>query len=36
MRPDVSQPSYPTEVMLANAPDQDDNCLKVNAVFEEE
>lgn len=36
MRPDVPQPSYPTEVMLANAPDQDDNCLKVNAVFEEE
>jgi aspartyl-tRNA(Asn)/glutamyl-tRNA(Gln) amidotransferase subunit C len=36
MRPDVPQPSCPTEVMLANAPDQEDNYLKVNAVFEGE
>jgi aspartyl-tRNA(Asn)/glutamyl-tRNA(Gln) amidotransferase subunit C len=35
MRADQSQPSYPPEVLLANAPDQEDNCLKVNAVLEE-
>jgi aspartyl-tRNA(Asn)/glutamyl-tRNA(Gln) amidotransferase subunit C len=35
MRADVSGPSYPPEVLLANAPDQDENCLKVNAVLEE-
>jgi aspartyl-tRNA(Asn)/glutamyl-tRNA(Gln) amidotransferase subunit C len=35
MRADVSEPSYPPEVLLANAPDQDENCLKVNAVLEE-
>jgi aspartyl-tRNA(Asn)/glutamyl-tRNA(Gln) amidotransferase subunit C len=35
MREDVSRPSYAPEVLLANAPDQDENCLKVNAVFEE-
>lgn len=35
MRSDVPQPSYPPEVLLANAPDQEDNCLKVNAVLEE-
>jgi len=34
-REDISQPSYPPEVLLANAPDQEDNCLKVNAVLEE-
>lgn len=34
-RPDIPQPSYPPEVLLANAPDQEDNCLKVNAVLEE-
>jgi len=34
MRPDVPQPSYPPEVLLANAPDQEDNYLKVNAVLE--
>ena len=34
MRADVPQPSYPPEVLLANAPDQEDNCLKVNAVLE--
>jgi aspartyl-tRNA(Asn)/glutamyl-tRNA(Gln) amidotransferase subunit C len=35
MRADVPGPSYPPEVLLANAPDQDENCLKVNAVLEE-
>ncbi len=35
MREDVTQPSYAPEVLLANAPDQDENCLKVNAVLEE-
>jgi len=35
MRADDPQPSYPPEVLLANAPDQEDNCLKVNAVLEE-
>ena len=36
MRADMPQPSYPPEVLLANAPDQEDNCLKVNAVLEGE
>ena len=36
MRVDVSRPSYPPEVLLENAPDQEDNCLKVNAVLEGE
>ena len=36
MRADTPQPSYPPEVLLANAPDQEDNCLKVNAVLEGE
>ena len=36
MRSDNSRPSYPPEVMLANAPDQEDNSLKVNAVLEGE
>ena len=35
MRDDVPQPSYAPEVLLANAPDQEENCLKVNAVLEE-
>lgn len=35
MRADIPAPSYPPEVLLANAPDQDENCLKVNAVLEE-
>jgi aspartyl-tRNA(Asn)/glutamyl-tRNA(Gln) amidotransferase subunit C len=35
MREDEPQPSYPPEVLLANAPDQEENCLKVNAVLEE-
>ena len=36
MRSDTPRPSYPPEVMLANAPDQEDNSLKVNAVLEGE
>lgn len=36
MRPDTPRPSYPPEVLLANAPDQEDNYLKVNAVLEGE
>ncbi len=35
-RADVSRPSYPPQVLLANAPDQEDNCLRVNAVLEDE
>jgi aspartyl-tRNA(Asn)/glutamyl-tRNA(Gln) amidotransferase subunit C len=35
MRQDVPQPSYPPEVLLANAPAREDNCLKVHAVLEE-
>lgn len=35
MRPDLAEPSYPPEVLLANAPAQEDNCLKVRAVLEE-
>jgi len=36
MRQDAPRPSYLPEVLLANAPDQEDNCLKVNAVLEGE
>ncbi len=36
MRSDTPQPSYPPEVLLANAPAQEDNCLKVRAVLEGE
>ena len=35
MRADIPEPSYPPEALLANAPDQEDNCLKVNAILEE-
>ncbi len=35
MRKDIAEPSYAPEVLLANAPDQEDNCLKVNAILEE-
>jgi aspartyl-tRNA(Asn)/glutamyl-tRNA(Gln) amidotransferase subunit C len=35
MRVDSPEPSYPPEVLLANAPEQEDNCLKVNAILEE-
>ena len=33
-RVDRARPSYAPEVLLANAPDQEDQCLKVNAVLE--
>jgi aspartyl-tRNA(Asn)/glutamyl-tRNA(Gln) amidotransferase subunit C len=33
-RLDTPQPSYSPEVLLKNAPDQQDNCLKVNAVLD--
>ena len=36
MRADIPQSSYPPEVLLANAPAQEDNCLKVRAVLEGE
>jgi aspartyl-tRNA(Asn)/glutamyl-tRNA(Gln) amidotransferase subunit C len=36
MRADISRPSYPPEVLLANAPDQEEDSLKVNAVLEGE
>jgi len=35
MRQDVPEPSYAPEILLANAPAQEDNCLKIRAVFEE-
>lgn len=35
MREDIPQLSYPPEVLLANAPEQEENCLKVRAVLEE-
>lgn len=35
MRADIPQPSYPPEVLLANAPEQEANCLKVPPVLEE-
>jgi aspartyl-tRNA(Asn)/glutamyl-tRNA(Gln) amidotransferase subunit C len=36
MREDIPQPSYAPELLLANAPDKEDNCLKVRAVLEGE
>lgn len=36
MRADLPRPSYAPEVLLENAPDQEDNSLKVNAVLEGE
>jgi aspartyl-tRNA(Asn)/glutamyl-tRNA(Gln) amidotransferase subunit C len=36
MRADVSRPPCTPEVLLQNAPDQEDNSLKVNAVLEGE
>ena len=36
MREDIPQPSYDPAVLLANAPDQEDNCLRVRAVLEGE
>lgn len=35
MRADIPQPCYPPEVLLANAPDKEDNYLKVPPVLEE-
>jgi aspartyl-tRNA(Asn)/glutamyl-tRNA(Gln) amidotransferase subunit C len=34
-RADESEPSYPAEEILANAPQQDNNYFKVKAVLEE-
>lgn len=36
MSADITKPSYPPELLLANAPAQEDNCLKVRAVLEGE
>ncbi len=36
MREDVARPSLPPEILLANAPAQEDNCLQVRAVLEGE
>ncbi len=36
MREDIPQPSYAPELLLANAPAREDNCLKVRAVLEGE
>ena len=36
MREDSPRPSFPPNILLANAPDQEDNYLKVNAVLEGE
>jgi aspartyl-tRNA(Asn)/glutamyl-tRNA(Gln) amidotransferase subunit C len=36
MRADISRPSYPPQLLLENAPEQEDNCLKVPAVLEGE
>jgi len=33
-RPDEPKPSLPVDEVLANAPDQEDNSFKVNAVLE--
>lgn len=35
LREDEPQPSYTPEELLANAPAQEDNCLKVRAVLED-
>ncbi len=35
MRDDIPQPSYSPQALLANAPAQEDNCLKVRAVLED-
>ena len=35
-RGDIPRPSYTPEELLANAPDKEDNALKVNAVLEGE
>jgi aspartyl-tRNA(Asn)/glutamyl-tRNA(Gln) amidotransferase subunit C len=33
-RPDTAAPSMPPDVLLANAPERDDNYLRVKAVLE--
>lgn len=33
-RPDEAKTSFPVEDILANAPQKEDNCFKVRAVFE--
>jgi aspartyl-tRNA(Asn)/glutamyl-tRNA(Gln) amidotransferase subunit C len=35
MRPDIVRPSYPPDELLANAPDREDNFVRVHAVLEE-
>jgi aspartyl-tRNA(Asn)/glutamyl-tRNA(Gln) amidotransferase subunit C len=35
MRPDVVCPSYPPDEILANAPDREDDFVRVCAVFDE-
>jgi aspartyl-tRNA(Asn)/glutamyl-tRNA(Gln) amidotransferase subunit C len=34
MRADVAEPSYPPETLLANAPEREDDFLRVRAVLE--
>ena len=34
LRPDEAKTSFPVEDILANAPQKEDNCFKVRAVFE--
>ncbi len=34
LRDDVERPSLPTEAILANAPDREENCFRVRAVLE--
>jgi len=34
LRPDEAKESYPVEDVLANAPQQDSNCFKIQAVLE--
>lgn len=34
LRPDTDAPSYPTEILLANAPEREENYIRVKAVME--
>ena len=34
LRPDEARASYPVEDIIANAPQQDENCFKTRAVLE--
>jgi len=34
-RPDIVRPSYPPDELLANAPDREDNYVRVRAVLDE-